>query len=146
MKTLLVIEDGDEYAEFARLFLSRQFEILHAKSAREALAHLRARPVAGLLIDLRFDRATQEDLTGDIDEIAARLFAGDRERALRHVQDQQGTMILAVVRAAGFSQPALFVHAFPPRRLDNLRKLYGNVHALPSFDAAEFSRVFEGLA
>jgi len=45
-------------------------------------------------------------------------------------------LILGKLRAAGHKQPAVFVHEFPPRRLDNLRHLYGTVLALPGFDAA----------
>ena len=71
-------------------------------------------------------------LVGDLEATAARLFAGDRARALRYLQDEQGTLILAALRAAGLAQPALFVHDFPPRRLANLRQLYGDVDAVPS--------------
>lgn len=135
MKRLVVIEDGDEYAEFARVFLS-ELEIEAAHSAADALAVLRARGADALLIDLRFDRAPAGALVGDVAATAARLFAGDTERALRYLQDEQGTLILADLRAAGFSQSALFVHDFPPRRLANLRRLYGDVDAVPALDAA----------
>lgn len=37
MRRLLVIEDGDEYAEFARLFLGPDFQVRQASSAAEAL-------------------------------------------------------------------------------------------------------------
>ncbi len=36
----------------------------------------------------------------------------------------------------GCDAPAVFVHDFPKRRLDNLRKMYGAVEAVASFDAA----------
>ncbi len=139
MRRLLVIEDGDEYAEFARLFLGRDFEIATATSARAALAE--APRADALLIDLRFDRAPADALAGDLDGTAAQRFAGDRARALRWLQDQQGTLILAALRAAGHRQPAVFVHDFPPRRLDNLRRLYGAVAAVPAFDAAALRRL-----
>ena len=140
MKRLLVIEDGNEYAEFARLFLSAHFHILVAQRAADALACLRADRVDVLLIDLRFDRAVEADLVGDLQATAVRLFAGDRERALRHLQDQQGVLILAELRAAGFGQRAVFIHEFLPRRMENLRRLYGPVHALPTFDGAALLR------
>ena len=73
---------------------------------------------------------------GDLDDTAARMFAGDRTRALRWLKDQQGTLVLAKLREAGFAQRAVFVHDFPARRLDNLRRLYGDVGAVPGFDAA----------
>ena len=133
MKRLLVIEDGDEYLEFARVFL-RGWELCPARSGAEALQC--AERIDAFFIDLRFERAQPETLVGDLDGTAARLFAGNRGRALRHLQDQQGTLILAQLRAAGHHQPALFVHPFPARRLDNLRRLYGSVEAVPQFDAA----------
>jgi hypothetical protein len=135
LPVLLVVEDGTEYVEFARLFVGDAFDVLAARSAREALALLTDPGADALLVDLRFDRAPREDLVGDVDALAARLFGGDRARALRHVQDQQGALVLGALREAGFPQRAVFVHDFPPRRLANLRALYGDVHAVPSFDA-----------
>jgi CheY-like chemotaxis protein len=140
MTSVLVIEDGTEYAEFARLFLGEQFEVAAAQSSAEALRILAERSaersIDVLLVDLRFDRAAPESLVGDIAGSAQRLFAGDRARALRHLQDQQGVLILAELRKAGHRQPAVFVHEFPGRRLENLRRLYGDVRAVPNFDAA----------
>jgi hypothetical protein len=143
MKTLLVIEDDDEYAEFARLFLGARFHVAAAKRLCDALACLRTLPVDGLLIDVRFDRAPASDLIGDVSATATRLFAGDRERALRHLQEQQGILILAELRAAGFGQKAVFIHEFLPRRLENLRRLYAPICALPAFDAAALLQALE---
>lgn len=139
---LLVIEDGSEYTEFARLYLADAFAIATARSAAEALAALA--PPGGadaLLVDLRFDRAPVNVLVGDVEATARRLFGGDRERALRHLQDEQGTLILSALRSAGHTQRAVFVTDLPPRRLENLRRLYGDVHAVPSFDAAAIRRL-----
>lgn len=133
MPRLLVIEDGHEYEEFARLFLADRFKVVAAHSADEALRAM-ADGADALLIDLRFERARDEDLLGDLDA-AARRFAGDRARAARWLKEQQGTLILGALREAGHGQPAVFVHDFPPRRLSNLRALYGRVSAVPSFDA-----------
>ena len=141
---LLVIEDGAEYAEFAQLFLGDAFDIRAARSARDALALLADPGADALLVDLRFDRASREDLVGDVDDTAARLFGGDRARALRHLQDQQGALVLGALRAAGHTQRAVFVHDFPPRRLANLRALYGEVHAVPSFDASALRAALAG--
>jgi CheY-like chemotaxis protein len=138
---MLVIEDGTEYAEFARLFLGDHFAVIAAQSAEESLRVLASQAVDVLLIDLRFDRAKDETLVGGIEETAQRLFAGDRGRSLRHLQDQQGVLILAELRKAGHSQPAVFVYQFPPRRLQNLRKLYSDVRTVPNFDAAALRRV-----
>jgi CheY-like chemotaxis protein len=140
MRRLLVVEDGNEYTEFARLFLGGHFHIVVAQRAADALTCLRSEQVDALLIDLRFDRAVEADLVGDVQVTANRLFAGDRARALRHVQDQQGVLILAELRAAGFRQRAIFIHEFLPRRMENLRRLYGPVGALPTFDCAALLR------
>lgn len=145
MARLLVIEDGGEYEEFARLFLADRFEVVSAHTAAEALAAA-ARGVDAMLIDLRFERARDEDLIGGVASTAARLFAGDEVRATRWLKEQQGTLILAALREAGHSQPAVFVHDFPPRRLANLAKLYGKVSAVPSFDAAAIVRELARMA
>ncbi|MBN8617208.1 MAG: hypothetical protein J0L92_41900 [Deltaproteobacteria bacterium] len=143
---LLLIEDGNEYEEFARTFLGDRFEIHAVHSGAEACARLEAgrrdpsRAIDALLVDLRFERARSEDLVGDLADLGRRMFAGDLERARRWAKDQQGTLILGVLRKAGFRQRAVFVHDFPPDRLANLRKLYGDVHAVPSFDAEAIRR------
>lgn len=146
MALLLVIEDGDEYEEFARLFLADRYDVVAAHTAAEALGAAAEHPIDAMLIDLRFERARDEDLIGDIGATAARLFAGDHARAARWLKEQQGTLILGELREAGHAQPAVFVHDFPPRRLANLRKLYGRVAAVPSFDAGAIAREIEGLA
>jgi hypothetical protein len=56
------------------------------------------------------------------------------------LKDQQGALILAQVRGLGYHQPAVFIHDFPPRRLQNLQRLYGRVSAVPSFDAVAIRR------
>ena len=135
-KSLLVVEDGEEYAEFARLFLSEEFDVRGTRTAGAAIAAVRDAMPDALLLDLRFDRTPAADLLGDVPELASRLFGGDHARAQRYVQDQQGALILAALRELGCHAPAVFVHDFPARRLDNLRRLYGRVAAVPSFDAA----------
>ena len=143
MKRLLVIEDGHEYEEFARLFLAHAFEIHCAHGIDEALAVLSDTEVDGFLLDLRFDRADTGSITGDIEATAERLFAGDRSRAVSYLKDNQGVLILAELRRAGCDQPAVFVHDFAPLKMKNLTNLYGNVKAVPSFDAASIYRALE---
>lgn len=140
MRTLLVVEDGHEYEEFARLFLADAFAVRGTRTAAEALAAARAEAPEGLLLDLRFDRTPSDALVGDPAGVANRLFGGDRDRALRYLQDQQGALILGQLREAGVAAPAVFVHDFPPRRLANLQRLYGRVTAVPSFDATAIRR------
>lgn len=133
---LLLVEDGHEYEEFARVFLADAFEIEAARSAAEALERAARTRFDAFLVDLRFERAPEQALVGDVEDVARRLFAGDRARALRWLKDQQGTLVLAELRRAGHAQRAVFVHDFPRQRLENLRRLYGDVRAVPGFDAA----------
>jgi hypothetical protein len=142
---LLVIEDGTEYEEFANAFLVPPFVVTAAHTAAESLTAMSTRPPAALLLDMRFERTPTEDLLGDVEGTAKRLFAGDRERARRHLVDQQGALVLASLREAGCHAPAVFVHDFPARRLENLRKLYGRVGAVPGFDAALILDAFRRL-
>lgn len=146
MKQLLVIEDGSEYRDFARLFLQPEYEISHATSAASTLAVLRERPIDRLLVDLRFDRAPTSELIGDVTATAAQLFGGNQGRALRYLQDQQGILILAELRRCGYRQGAVFVHDFPPKRLQNLQKLYGAVRAVPTFDVAAIRRALDEVS
>jgi CheY-like chemotaxis protein len=141
MRRLLIVEDGHEYEEFVRLFLGTRFEVAVAHDAAEAVRVAAAFAPEALLLDLRFERTPAAALEGDADDLAARRFGGDRARALRHLQDQQGTVVLARLRERGCHVPALFIHDFPARRLDNLRQLYGDVHALPAFDASAIAKV-----
>ena len=132
MTRVLVIEDGGEYAAFVQAFLAEACACEVAHSGAEALA--KAARAEVFLVDLRFERAPVEALLGDVDAVAASLYGGERARAERHLQDQQGTYILRALRGAGHRQRAVFVHDFPARRLENLRTLYGDVCATPSFD------------
>ena len=90
-------------------------------------------------------RAATADLIGDIEGTAQRRFAGDEVRAARWLKEQQGTLILGALRDAGHDHPAVFVHDFTERRLKNLRKLYGKVGAVASFDAAAIRDALEAL-
>jgi CheY-like chemotaxis protein len=136
MKRLLVIEDGREYLEFAQLFLRDAFDATVAHCLDEALHLLAgAEPFAALLIDLHFGATPAHRLTGDLARTAALLFFGNEARALGYLRDEQGALILAALRARGYDQRALFVHAFGARRLRNLRALYGDVVAVDAFDA-----------
>jgi hypothetical protein len=131
MKRVLVIEDGREYEELARAFFS-DVAITRAGDGGAALRD--AANADCFLVDLRFDRLAIDALLGDLGDVAQRLFGGDRNRALRHLQDQQGVYILRALRQSGHAQRAVFVHDFSTRRLANLRALYGDVAAVPSFD------------
>ena len=144
MKRLLVIEDGNEYEEFARLFLAADYDVRAAHSLREAVALLAAAPADAFLVDLRFTWSDAADLVGDVAATAASIFADDREKAARYLREQQGAIVLGELRKLGHAQRAVFVHDFPPRRLANLRSLYGDVHAAASFDASAVRRALAG--
>lgn len=123
---ILVVEDGHEYITNLDRFLARDFAFTRAGDGPEALALLQARPFDVVFLDMRFDRASA--LLGDLDELADR-FAGDRVRARRFLEDNQGTYVLAALRAAGHAQPVLFSYDFggEPRRLKNLEARYAPV-------------------
>ena len=142
-KEIVIIEDGDEYEAFAALFLSDRCRIRAYHTVSEALQGLAETGADGFLLDLRFDRSLESDLVGDIDSTATRLFAGDRDESVRYLKENQGTLALAALRRAGYYARALFVHDFPKGRLDNLRRLYGDVKAVPSFDAASIREALE---
>jgi CheY-like chemotaxis protein len=135
MRRLLVIEDGTEYVEFARLFLADHFSVHAAQDAAEALALLAREPIDALLVDLRFERSAEPRLVGDLEATAERLFGGDRAQALGYLREHQGALVLRELRVQGHRQPAVFVHEFPRAQLANLVALYGPVRAVPNFDA-----------
>jgi hypothetical protein len=140
---LLVIEDGDDYTTFAKLFLSDRFQPVCAKSLRDALPH--AKQAVAILLDLRFDLSPQEDLIGDIVEVSNKLFGGDANRALSYLKENQGILILAELRKQNCHAPALIINDLPARRLANLRSLYGKVAAVPDFDANSMKVAFSEL-
>ena len=136
MRTLLIVEDGREYYDFFRLFLEKEASYIHAQTGEAAFEVLGSRDVDLVVLDMRFERSTPEDLLGDVEKAAIDYFGGDLPLAQRYVLDNQGTFILSEMRARGLRQPVLFVTDMPPRRLANLRTLYGRVHAVPYFDTA----------
>ncbi len=140
MDTLLIVEDGLEYFDFFRLFLEKEHSYLHAQAGHAAFEQLAEEEVTLVVLDMRFERSPAEDLLGDVDNVAEDYFGGDLTRAQRYIEDNQGTMILAEMRDRGYQHPVLFVSDMPSRKLDNLRKLYGKVHAVPYFDAAAIRR------
>lgn len=139
---VLVVEDGHEYITNLDRFLGRDFAFTRAGDGAEALALLSSQAFEVAFLDMRFDRAPQ--LLGDLDELADR-FAGDRSRARRFLEDNQGTYILAALRAAGHGLPVLFSYDFAgePRRLKNLEARYAPVSYLS--DAAGPAEIRQAL-
>ena len=120
---VLVVEDGTEYSDNLVQFLGDDFAFTRAGDGPTALAMLAEATWDAVFLDMRFDRA--ERLLGDLDALVDR-FAGDRERARRFLEDNQGTYVLAAIREAGHSAPVLFSYDFDgePRRLQNLERRY----------------------
>ena len=147
MTTLLVVEDGREYLEFFQLFLKDDYSYRHAQSGRAAMSILDEDGIDMIVLDMRFDRTDESDLLGDEARVADDYFGGDRSRAQRYIKENQGTMILAALREESYTRPVLFVHDMPPKKLENLRALYGRIYVVPRFDAAairaEISKALE---
>ncbi len=137
MTTLLILEDGDEYLRFFSRHLAA-FTYLQAHDHAEALEHLAASgdAVDAFILDLRFDRIPRERLIGDVEEIAEEHFGdpNELEAAWRYIIDHQGFLILRALREEGWAQPALLITELPERQRENLRRLYGRIGVVPSFE------------
>ena len=121
---VLVVEDGQEYTTNLDRFLGDEFHFVRAGDGEAALVELRSRNFHAVFLDMRFDRSDR--LLGDLGGLVRR-FAGDEERARRFLEDNQGTYVLAALRAAGCSVPVVFSYDFDgePRRFANLSKRHG---------------------
>ncbi|HHO52896.1 MAG TPA: response regulator [Deltaproteobacteria bacterium] len=144
MMQVLVIEDGSEYTETLERFLTEGFSFTRAGSGRGALALLAARPFDVVFLDMRFDRAPEGELLGDLELVADR-FNGDPVQARRFLEDHQGNFILAELRGAGLTVPVLMSYDFSaePRRWERLAERYGPVDYLD--DVASPAEVAERL-
>lgn len=133
MRTLdiLVIEDGHEYTETLSRFLPDGFTWTRAGSGGAALALLASRPFDAAVLDMRFDRVPDDALLGDVDALVDRL--GDRDAARVHLQDHQGTYVLAALRDDGFDVPVLLSHDLDdqPQRWERLRARYAPLDYVP---------------
>lgn len=123
---VLVIEDGTEYVECFVRFLTEGFDFERAGSGPAALemlarAQAEGRPYEAAVLDMRFDRAPQAELLGDVAEAAER-FNGDVVKARHFLEEHQGTYVLAALRAAGHRLPVLMSYDFAsePRRWERL--------------------------
>lgn len=129
---VLIIEDGTEYIETMQRFLAEGFIWERAGSGPAALERLQSGGVDAIFLDMRFDRAPEGELLGDIDEAAER-FSGDRVLARRFIEDHQGTFVLAALREAGVNLPVVVSYDFSaePRRWERLARRFGPVSYLP---------------
>jgi CheY-like chemotaxis protein len=119
--TVLIVEDGDEYLDNLGRFVAGP-RYLQAHDGAAALELLQQEAVDLVYLDMRFDRIDPELLLGDLDATASR-FGGDRGRALKHLQNNQGLFILdALVRAGHAELPVILAYDFTreARRFDHL--------------------------
>lgn len=124
-RTVLIVEDGDEYTESMTNFVPGP-RYLQARSAAAALACLAAEPVDLIYLDMRFDRIPRAELVGD-HAAATRARNGDPQRGWRFLQNNQGLYILAALHAAGHgAMPTLISYDFSrePARWRRLSKRY----------------------
>ncbi len=134
---VLVVEDGEEYTRNLTRFCADDFAFTRAGDGGAAVTALDGAMQEKncfdlVFLDMRFDRVQAGVLLGDLAETAER-FNGDPVRARQFLEDHQGAYILAALRAAGHTLPALFSHDFDgePRRWANLVRLYAPVDYLP---------------
>lgn len=132
MIDVLVIEDGYEYSETLERFLGDGFTWTRAGSGPQGLRLLEERDWDVVFLDMRFDRAPEDELIGDVAEIADR-FNGDPVQARRFIEDHQGNFVLAALRDAGHGIPVLLSFDFDgePRRWARLVERYSPVDYLP---------------
>ncbi len=123
---ILLVEDGHEYIQTYDRYLGEEFEFVRAGDGETALALLNDEDWHAVFLDMRFDRA--EHLLGDLDALEIR-FHGDRARAKRFLEDNQGTYIAAAIRGAGYRHPLLFSYDFDsePRRFNHIQAQYAPV-------------------
>lgn len=129
---VLVVEDGHEYTETFARFVGAPFTFTRAGGGASALAALRGTPFDRVFLDMRFDRVPPDALLGDLEPLLAR-FGGDAVRARSYLEAHQGTYILAAIREAGHSLPAVFSYDFSgePRRWATLLARYAPLGWIP---------------
>jgi len=129
---VLVIEDGFEYSETLTRFLADGYSWERAGSGPVALERLVAESFDVVFLDMRFDRAPEDQLLGDLEAAADRL-NGDPVAARRFLEDHQGNYILAALRAEGHTVPVLVSYDFDgePRRWARLQKRFAPLDYLP---------------
>ena len=129
---VLVIEDGFEYSETLERFLGTGFQWERVGSGQQALARLAEASFDVSFLDMRFDRAPQDELLGDVQEVADQ-FNGDPVQARNFLEDHQGNYILAAIRDGGWRIPVLMSYDFDlePRRWKHLATRYAPVDYLP---------------
>jgi CheY-like chemotaxis protein len=132
MKTVLIVEDGDEYLENLSRFVPGP-RYLQAHSGPEALEVLARERVDVVYLDMRFDRTPRPLLLGD-HEAATRENNGDPLRGWRYLETNQGLFVLDALRRAGHGAlPVILAYDFSRerRRLQHLQGLHPNLSWVP---------------
>lgn len=129
---ILIVEDGHEYTDTLSRFAADAAEWTRAGDAAEALSLLAQGGWDAVFLDMRFDRVADDALLGDVAALTQR-FAGDRGKAIRFLQENQGTLVLSALRAGGYSLPVLFSYNFDeePRRWARVKTANGRVDYVP---------------
>ena len=131
-KTVLIIEDGDEYLENLTRFAPGP-RYLQAHGGAEALRLLAAHEVALIYLDMRFDRIPERDLLGDRASVQ-RSHGGDAARALRYLAKNQGLFILEALRAGGHAHvPVILAYDFSSElaRFAHLARMHPSLTWVP---------------
>ena len=124
-RTILIIEDGDEYRDNLTRFVPGP-AYLQAHSGAEALVALAREPIDLVYLDMRFDRIPRGELLGD-HAGATREHNGDPERAWRYLETNQGLFILDGLRRGGFGDiPVILSYDFSrePQRAAHLQTVH----------------------
>ncbi len=136
-KTVLIVEDGNEYLENLTRFAPGP-RYLQAHGGHEALTLLRAHAVALVYLDMRFDRVPRETLLGD--HAQATRDHGSAEKAYRHLAQHQGLYILAALREHGHAAlPVILAYDFSRelRRFELLSRAHPSLTWMPDAASAD---------
>jgi hypothetical protein len=145
----LLCEDGSEYLERFERFLSARFEFVQSRDAAALFLELegatgdRARPFAGILLDLDFRRTDPARL---ITEQGLPIAQTSKEERARLVGNQ-GIAILSALRKKGWRIPVLlFADLEDPRQREYLESRFAPLEIIASHVGLdELQRRFEAL-
>ena len=145
-RTVLVVEDGTEYTDaFRALAASDAVELVRSGDGAEARRILAERRVDALFLDVVFDRTSADRLAGNLEDVIRR-FGGDRQRAERHLAENQGFYLvseLAPLLPDGVRVVLAYDFSAEPERLAALRERCAQLSGIT--DGAPISAVLESV-
>ncbi len=128
-RRLLVCEDGDEYLLRFSRFLSTHYVFEQARNAVQLLALARKQPPAlAVLLDLDFRRTPESELVDGDGRNVGPLSEAER----RQLISNQGIAILAELRRAGCTLPALLFADVETARSKFLVERFAPLNIVPS--------------